>query len=84
MSGVPNWTTDIGGFSVEDRYLNREPKHWPGVAGAEPAVSVPVRQPSRRCSASHGEEPFREIWNLADEGPRPTSRWSGTTGCATA
>lgn len=66
MTGVPNWTTDIGGFSVEDRYLNKEPQHWPewqelNLRWFQFGAFSPLFR-------SHGEEPFREIWNLADEG----------------
>jgi alpha-D-xyloside xylohydrolase len=66
MAGVPNWTTDIGGFSVEDRYLNREAAHWPewqelNLRWFQFGAFSPLFR-------SHGEEPFREIWNLADKG----------------
>lgn len=66
MSGVPNWTTDIGGFSVEDRYLRKEAQHWPewqelNLRWFQFGAFSPLFR-------SHGEEPFREIWNLADEG----------------
>lgn len=66
MSGLPNWTTDIGGFSVEDRYTNQDPKHldewrelnlrWFQFGAFSPLFR------------SHGEFPYREIYNLADEG----------------
>lgn len=66
MSGIPNWTTDIGGFSVEDRYIAKEAKHWPewqelNLRWFQFGAFSPLFR-------SHGEEPFREIWNLADEG----------------
>ena len=66
MAGVPNWTTDIGGFSVEDRYTNKDPAHWPewqelNLRWFQFGAFSPLFR-------SHGEEPFREIWNLADEG----------------
>jgi alpha-D-xyloside xylohydrolase len=66
MAGVPNWTTDIGGFSVEDRYVNKEAAHWPewqelNLRWFQFGAFSPLFR-------SHGEEPFREIWNLADEG----------------
>ncbi|ADG12001.1 glycoside hydrolase family 31 protein [Caulobacter segnis] len=66
MSGVPNWTTDIGGFSVEDRYTNQEPAHkaewrelnlrWFQFGAFSPLFR------------SHGEFPYREIYNLAEDG----------------
>jgi len=66
MSGIPNWTTDIGGFSVENRYTTQDPAHldewrelnlrWFQFGAFSPLFR------------SHGEFPFREIYNLADEG----------------
>ena len=66
MSGVPNWTHDIGGFAVEDRYTNQDPKHlaewrelntrWFQFGAFSPLFR------------SHGEAPKREIFELAREG----------------
>jgi alpha-D-xyloside xylohydrolase len=66
MSGVPNWTTDIGGFSVEDRYTNKDPAHWAewqelNLRWFQFGAFSPLFR-------SHGEFPYREIYNLADEG----------------
>ena len=66
MSGIPNWTTDIGGFSVEDRYTNKDPAHWPewqelNLRWFQFGAFSPLFR-------SHGEFPYREIYNLADEG----------------
>ena len=66
MSGIPNWTTDIGGFSVEDRYTNKDPAHWAewqelNLRWFQFGAFSPLFR-------SHGEFPFREIYNLADEG----------------
>jgi alpha-D-xyloside xylohydrolase len=66
MSGIPNWTTDIGGFSVEDRYTNKDPAHWAewqelNLRWFQFGAFSPLFR-------SHGETPFREIYNLADEG----------------
>lgn len=66
MSGVPNWTTDIGGFSVEDRYNNQEPAHkaeWQelNLRWFQFGAFSPLFR-------SHGEFPYREIYNLAEEG----------------
>jgi alpha-D-xyloside xylohydrolase len=66
MSGVPNWTTDIGGFSVEDRYTNKDPAHWAewqelNLRWFQFGAFSPLFR-------SHGEFPFREIYNLADTG----------------
>jgi alpha-D-xyloside xylohydrolase len=66
MSGVPNWTTDIGGFSVEHRYEK------PSAADLDEWRELNLRwfqfgafSPLFR---SHGEFPYREIYNLAPEG----------------
>jgi alpha-D-xyloside xylohydrolase len=66
MSGIPNWTTDIGGFSVEKRYESQDPAHleewrelnlrWFQFGAFSPLFR------------SHGEFPYREIYNLAPEG----------------
>jgi len=66
MSGLPNWTTDIGGFSVEDRYTNKDPAHWAewqelNLRWFQFGAFSPVFR-------SHGEFPYREIYNLAGEG----------------
>jgi alpha-D-xyloside xylohydrolase len=66
MSGIPNWTFDIGGFALEDRYLH------PDAAALDEWRELNLRWfqfgafvPLFR---SHGEAPKREIWNLAPEG----------------
>ncbi|HEX7761170.1 MAG TPA: TIM-barrel domain-containing protein, partial [Caulobacteraceae bacterium] len=66
MSGIPNWTTDIGGFSVEKRYEK------PNDADLAEWRELNLRwfqfgafSPLFR---SHGEFPYREIYNLAPEG----------------
>jgi alpha-D-xyloside xylohydrolase len=66
LSGLPNWTHDIGGFSVEARYTNEEPEHlaewrelnlrWFQFGAFSPLFR------------SHGEYPYREIFNLAPDG----------------
>jgi alpha-D-xyloside xylohydrolase len=66
MSGIPNWTTDIGGFSVENRYVNKDPAHWAewqelNLRWFQFGAFSPLFR-------SHGEAPFREIFTLADEG----------------
>jgi alpha-D-xyloside xylohydrolase len=66
MSGIPNWTTDIGGFSVEHRYEH------PNAADLDEWRELNLRwfqfgafSPLFR---SHGEFPYREIYNLAPAG----------------
>ncbi len=65
MSGIPYWTMDIGGFSVEARYMDAK--------GAD--LDEWKEQMTRWYQfgafcplfRSHGEYPFREIYNVAPE-----------------
>lgn len=68
MSGLPNWTHDIGGFSVEDRYAADTPK---------PADLAEWRELNLRwfqfgafspIFRSHGEKPWREIYEISPAG----------------
>jgi len=66
MSGIPNWTHDIGGFSTEQRFQH------PDSAALDEWRELNLRwfqfgafSPIFR---SHGEAPFREIYTLAPEG----------------
>jgi alpha-D-xyloside xylohydrolase len=71
MSGIPNWTHDIGGFANEARYTNAEPEHlaewrelntrWFQFGAFSPLFR------------SHGETPKREIYELSPAGT-PTYR----------
>ncbi len=66
LSGVPNWTHDIGGFAVEDRYTKQDPAHldeWRELNSRwfQFGAFTPIFR-------SHGEFPFRETWNIAPEG----------------
>jgi alpha-D-xyloside xylohydrolase len=66
MSGVPNWSHDIGGFAHEDRYTDPKGKdldewrelntRWFQFGAFSPLFR------------SHGEYPFREIYNLSAKG----------------
>jgi alpha-D-xyloside xylohydrolase len=66
MSGLPYWTMDIGGFSVERRYENAKGKdldewreqmtRWYQFGSFCPLFRV------------HGQYPYREIFNTAPEG----------------
>ncbi|MBN1926793.1 MAG: DUF5110 domain-containing protein [Prolixibacteraceae bacterium] len=65
LSGIPYWTTDIGGFSVENRYMNPTPadlKEWREINTRwyQFGVFCPLFR-------IHGQYPFREIYNLAPE-----------------
>ncbi len=66
ISGIPYWTMDIGGFSVESRFSNN-----PSAANLEEWRELMTRWfqfgafvPLFR---SHGEFPYREIYNTAPE-----------------
>ncbi len=65
MSGLPYWTTDIGGFAVEPRYENAKGKdldewreqttRWYQYGAFCPLFRV------------HGQFPYREIYNIAPD-----------------
>lgn len=68
MSGIPNWTHDIGGFALEDRYATKTPKE----ADLDEWRELNLRwfqfgafSPLFR---SHGEFPYREIYEISPEG----------------
>jgi alpha-D-xyloside xylohydrolase len=67
-SGLPNWTFDIGGFADEQRYSTKNPKRedleeWRelNLRWFQFGAFAPIFR-------SHGEFPFREIYNLAPQG----------------
>lgn len=66
MSGLANWTFDIGGFSVEKRYESQDPAHldeWRelNLRWFQFGAFAPIFR-------SHGQFPYREIWNISPEG----------------
>ncbi|MET0462489.1 MAG: TIM-barrel domain-containing protein [Chitinophagaceae bacterium] len=66
MSGLPYWTMDIGGFSVEPRFEKPNDKdlaEWRELMTRwyQFGAFVPLFR-------SHGQFPFREIYNIAPEG----------------
>jgi alpha-D-xyloside xylohydrolase len=66
ISGIPYWTMDIGGFAVERRYYNATGetlKEWQALNTRwfQFGVFCPIFR-------SHGQFPFREIYNIAKEG----------------
>ena len=67
LSGLPYWTTDIGGFFVEDKY----DKPAPHGAALEEWRELNTRwyQFGAFCPLfrSHGQYPYREIFNIAPE-----------------
>lgn len=75
MSGVPYWSQDIGGFSVEKRYAKAQ--EWFDKTGQENADLKDWRELNARWHEvgmwapiyrSHGQFPYREPWNIAPEG----------------
>ena len=65
MSGIPYWTMDIGGFAVERRYENatgEDLEEWRELQTRwyQFGAFVPLFR-------SHGQFPFREIYNVAPE-----------------
>ncbi|MGK9477655.1 TIM-barrel domain-containing protein [Melioribacter sp. OK-6-Me] len=66
LSGIPYWTTDIGGFAVEPRYENPSEKdldEWR-------ELNTRWFQFGAFCPLfrSHGQFPYREIFNVSPEG----------------
>ncbi|MEM6795620.1 MAG: TIM-barrel domain-containing protein, partial [Acidobacteriota bacterium] len=66
LAGMPNWTFDIGGFSVEDRYVSRDPDHveeWRELNARwfQFGAFAPIFR-------SHGQDPPREIFNISEPG----------------
>jgi alpha-D-xyloside xylohydrolase len=66
LSGIPYWTMDIGGFAVESRYYNAKGEtldEWR-------ELNARWFQFGAFCPLfrSHGQYPFREIYNISPEG----------------
>lgn len=66
LSGIPNWTTDIGGFAVESRYEKpnaKDLKEWRelNLRWFQFGAFSPLFR-------SHGQLPLREIYNIAPVG----------------
>jgi alpha-D-xyloside xylohydrolase len=69
LSGVPNWTFDIGGFTPERRYLDPSPEdlaEWRELQTRwfQFGAFAPLFR-------SHGQFPPREIYNIATKGSEP-------------
>lgn len=65
MSGLPYWTTDIGGFFVEDKYDKPNPA---GEAQTEwRELQARWHQYGAFCPLfrTHGQYPYREVFNIA-------------------
>ena len=75
LSGVPFWTMDIGGFCVENRYVNAYKDFLK--TGKESRTLDEWRELNTRwfqfgafCPLfrSHGQYPYREPWHIAPQG----------------
>ena len=75
VSGIPWWTMDIGGFSVEKRFMAAQ--HIWNTQGVETPDMREWRELNARwhqfgafCPLyrTHGQWPLREVWNIAPEG----------------
>lgn len=75
VSGIPYWTMDIGGFCVENRYVEGQAEF--DKTGRENADYKEWRELNTRwyqfgafCPLfrAHGQYPFREVWNIAPQG----------------
>jgi len=67
LAGVPNWTHDIGGFAVEDRFAKQDPAHLPEwrelyLRWFQFGAFSPLFR-------SHGEFPARETWLVSEGDP---------------
>jgi len=67
LSGLPNWSFDIGGFALEKRYEKpaaKDLREWLelNTRWFELGAFVPLFR-------SHGEMPYREIYNLGSSSP---------------
>ena len=74
ISGVPFWGMDIGGFSVEKRYVSGQQEF--DKTGVENADLKEWRELQARWNEfgafvplyrTHGQWPLREVWNIAPE-----------------
>ncbi|WP_232367568.1 TIM-barrel domain-containing protein [Alteromonas pelagimontana] len=79
LSGMPNWTMDIGGFTPENKYRNTSNGFVGHFSGLEPEDIQPWQELNVRwfqfgafvpLFRSHGQNPYREIYNIADEGSK--------------
>ena len=66
LSGIPNWTTDIGGYAIEDRYMKPDAKNlaeWRelNLRWFQFGAFSPIFR-------SHGQGVPREIYNIAPPG----------------
>ncbi|HEY8939099.1 MAG TPA: TIM-barrel domain-containing protein, partial [Cellvibrio sp.] len=79
ISGIPNWSFDIGGFTPEDKYRwgNKNGGEAHNIHDLKPELVADWQELNVRwfqfgafvpLFRSHGQFPYREIFSLADEG----------------
>lgn len=77
LSGMPYWTFDIGGFTPEDRFRWAASGDALSIAGMAPELRDEWQELNLRwfqfgafapLFRSHGQSPYREIFNLSQEG----------------
>lgn len=77
LAGMPYWTFDIGGFTPEDKYKYYDGKTVLRTSGMAPEYRDEWQELNLRwfqfgafvpLFRSHGQSPYREIFNLAQEG----------------
>ncbi|KTF68496.1 TIM-barrel domain-containing protein [Sphingomonas sp. HT-1] len=68
MSGIPNWTHDIGGFALEDRFATKTPKPEDLAEWRELNLRWFQFGAFSPLFRSHGEFPYREIYEISPEG----------------
>ncbi len=80
MAGMPNWTFDIGGFTPEDRYRGNNGEFVGTYADMKASEVAEWQELNTRwfqfgaflpLFRSHGQNPYREIYNIAPEGSDP-------------
>ena len=69
LSGIPYWTQDVGGFSVEKRYMAAQSAGGPDLDEWR-ELQARWHEWGAYCPIyrAHGQWPFREPWNVAPEG----------------
>ncbi len=77
MAGMPNWTLDIGGFTPEDRYRYYKGEVVGPANKMDPAHLKEWQELNTRwfqfgaflpMFRSHGQNPYREIYNISEQG----------------
>ena len=75
LSGIPYWTQDVGGFSVENRYWAANQEFYEKGTVSEDLLEWRELQTRwhqmgmfNPLYRSHGQYPFREPWYIAPEG----------------